>query len=221
MKRKITLIFGMVLAMAVLSYAEIKQVSANDIQKITGGKNFTASTRTVDGKTFYELKNQDGKVAGYLFDTGDFVNDVKGFNGPIRMLVYVSADGVLRNFQVIKSSDTPQYLIKVIQQKDRYLNKDIFQPGIANTDAVTGATYSSKGIAKTLEKAGAAFGKLIGTPSKQTPVADLPSTSGADAAAVNNPPPGGSRDIDAKQYSALIKEKRLSDKPSMYAEPAK
>jgi len=103
----------MVLAMAVLSYAEIKQVSASDIQKITGSKSFTASTRTVDGKTFFELKNQDGKVAGYLFDTGDFVNDVKGFNGPIRMLVYVSADGVLRNFQVIKSSKKTVILTKI------------------------------------------------------------------------------------------------------------
>jgi Na+-translocating ferredoxin:NAD+ oxidoreductase RnfG subunit len=221
MKRKIILLFGMVFAMTTLPSAETKQVSTNDVQKITGSKNFASSIRAVDGKTFYELKNKDGKIAGYIFDTGDFVNDVNGFSGPIRMLVYVSADGVLRNFQVIASSDTPQYLNKAIQKKDRYIDKNIFQPGIADADAVTGATYSSKGIAKTLEKAGAAFAKLIGIPSKQTPVADLPSTSDADANAVNNPPPGGSRGIDAKQYSVLIKQKRLSDKPAMYAETVK
>lgn len=221
MIRKITLICGMVCAMATLLPAEMKPLSTDDVHKITGSKSFTGAARTVDGKTFCELKDKDGKIAGYIFDTGDFASDIKGFNGPIRMLVYVSANGMLRNFQVIKSSETPQYLNKVMQQKSRYMEKDIFQSGIGDTEAVTGATYSSKGIAKTLEKAGAAFGKLIGTPSKQTPVADLPSTPGGDAAAVNNPPPGGSRDIDAKQYASLIKQKRLSDKPAMYAEPAR
>ena len=218
MIRKITLIFGMVLAMAVLSSAEIKPLSTDDIHKITGSNHFAPAIRKVDGKAFYELKDKAGKISGYIFDTGDFVHDVQGFHGPIQMLVYVSAAGVLRNFQIIKHSETPQYLNKAIQKKDRYLDKDIFQPGIGDTEAVTGATYSSKGIAKTLEKAGDAFGKLIGTPSKQTPAADLPSTSGA---AAGNPPPGGPRDIDAKQYASLIKQKRLSDKPAMYAEPAK
>ncbi len=220
MIKRITLVFSTVLAMAIGASAEIKSLSADHIQSITGSRNFTATARTVDSKTFLELKDKNGKIAGYLFDTGDFVHDVKGFNGPIQMLVYVSAAGVLRNFQIIKSSETPQYLNKVIQKKDRYLDKDIFKPGIADTEAVTGATYSSKGITKTLEKAGEAFGKLIGTPSKQTPVTDLPSTSAADAAA-NNPPPGGPRDIDAKQYTALVKQNRLSDKPALYAEPAK
>lgn len=221
MTRKITLIFATVCAMAILSSAEIKPLHADDIQKITGSKNFTPAARTVDGRTFYELKEKDGKIAGYIFDTADFASDVKGFNGPIRMLVYVSANGMLRNFQIIKSSEPPQYLNKVIQKKDRYLDKDIFQPGIGDTEAVTGATYSSKGIVKTLEKAGAAFGKLIGAPSRQTPVADLPSTPGNDTAAVSAPPPGGPRNIDAGQYAAMIKQKRLSDKPAMYAEPAK
>jgi uncharacterized protein with FMN-binding domain len=218
MKR--TLICGMVMAMAALLPAENKPAAENDIQKITGSSSFTAFTRTVDGKTFQELHSKDGKLAGYIFDTGDFVNDVKGFKGPIYMRVYVSADGVLRNFHIIKSSETTQYLSKVIQQKGRYVEKDIFMPGIADTTVVTGATYSSKGIAKTLEKAGAAFAKLIGVRLRQVPVADLPSTSDSEITA-HHPPPGGPRDIDGKQYSSLIKQKRLSNKPAMYAEPVK
>ena len=105
----------MVCALATLLPAEMKPLPAGDIQKITGSKSFTSATRTVDGKNFCELKDKDGKIAGYIFDTGDFASDIKGFNGPIRMLVYVSADGMLRNFLVIKSSETPQYLNKVMQ----------------------------------------------------------------------------------------------------------
>jgi uncharacterized protein with FMN-binding domain len=219
MKSKMALILGIGFMLSVVN-AEPGQISNSDIQKITGSKTLDSSTRQVDGKTFYELKYKDSKIAGYIFNTGDFVNDIRGFKGPIRMLVYVSADGTLRNFQVIASSETPKYLGKVIQNKNRYIDKSIFQPGMANTDAVTGATFSSKAIAQTLEKAGAAFAKLIGIESKQVPVANLPSTA-AEPDADKEPPPGGTRNIDAKEYQTLIKEKRLSSQPAMFAEPGK
>lgn len=215
MKTKI-LIGAAMTAMAVQLCAASNSLSADDVQTLAGNSKFTAVARNADGKTFHELKNQDGKLVGYIFDTGDFVSDIKGFNGPIRMLAYVSADGALRNFKVIKHGETPTFLNKALQQKERYLDQNIFQPGIGNAEAVTGATYSSKGIAKTLEKAGAAFGKLIGAPSKQVPVADLPATDGC-AAAIAAPPPGGPRNIDAKRYADQIKQKRLSDKPALYA----
>lgn len=223
MKSKMALILGIGLLTAVSGYAETKPLSNSDIQKITGGKAFAATSRQTDGKTYYELKQKDGKLAGYIFDTGDFVNDIKGYKGkaPIRMLAYVSPDGILKNFQVIASSETPKYLSKVMQNKSRYIDKSVFEPGMGNTDAVTGATFSSKAIAKTLEKAGVAFAKLIGITSRQTAFTELPSTSAADADTDKNPPPGGSRNIDAKEYRELIKQKRLSSQPAMFAETVK
>jgi len=144
-----------------LTTMEVKAISADDVHNITGIKDADFSTKAISGKTFIELHDRNGKTSGYVFDTVDFVHDVKGFKGPIRLLVYISSDGILKNFQIIKSSDYAKYLNKVMKKKNQYLNKDISQPGIAATDAVTGATYSSRGIAKTLEKAGIAFTKLI------------------------------------------------------------
>jgi transcriptional regulator of nitric oxide reductase len=220
MKSKMALILGIGFMLSVV-HAEPGQISNSDIQKITGSKTLDSSTRQVDGKTFYELKYKGSKIAGYIFNTGDFVNDIRGFKGPIRMLVYVSADGTLRNFKVIASSESPKYLGKVVQNKNRYIDKNIFQPGMSNIDAVTGATFSSKAIAQTLEKAGAAFAKLIGIESKQVPSANLPSTYAAEPDTDKEPPPGGPRNIDAKEYQALIKEKRLSSQSAMFAEPVK
>jgi Na+-translocating ferredoxin:NAD+ oxidoreductase RnfG subunit len=223
MKSKMALILGIGFLMAVSGYAETKPLSNSDIQKITGSKAFAATSRLADGKTYYELKYKDGKLAGYIFNTGDFVNDIKGYRGkaPIRMLAYVSTDGILKNFQVIASSETPKFLDKVLQNKSRYIDKSVFEPGMGSTDAVTGATFSSRAIAKTLEKAGIAFAKLIGIKSKQATITELPSTYAADADTDKTPPPGGSRNIDAKEYQELIKQKRLSGQPAMFAEPVK
>ncbi|MHB9138241.1 MAG: FMN-binding protein [Victivallaceae bacterium] len=219
MRSKMALILGTVFLLALSGNAETKPLQNSDIQKITGNKTFTALARQIDGKAFYELKHKDGKIAGYIFDTGDFVNDIKGFKGPIRMLAYVSPDGILKNFQIVSSSETPKYLGKVMQNKNRYIDKSVFDQGMGNTDAVTGATFSSKAIAQTLEKAGGAFAKLIGIKCKQTTAAELPSTYAADAD--KNPPPGGPRNIDVKEYQELIKQKRLSNHPAMFAEPVK
>lgn len=126
MHKTATWILGMIFTTVMLTTMEVKAISADDACNITGIKDVDFSTRAVNGKTFIELRDRNGKTSGYVFNTGDFVNDVKGFKGQIHMLVYISSDGILKNFQITQSSDTQKYLNRVIKKKNQYLNNSHF-----------------------------------------------------------------------------------------------
>lgn len=93
---------------------------------------------------------------GYLFSTEETAPGVRGYAGPITLLVFANPDFTLRGCAVIKHTETPS-IAGGIERKSwlkqfRGLGpEDAFEVG-KTIDAVSGATYSSKAVARTLQR---------------------------------------------------------------------
>ena len=168
----------------------------------------TAQTANLNGKSFnyYKVKGP-GKSQGYIFSSEGLVKGIKGYGGEIKLLLYTDEKGKLLNFIVLKHRETPEMLNKVKARKQELLDKNIFSAKTAfKTDAVTGATYSSKALVKTLNSAGKAFKTMLSGEKSITQTDSRPL----------RPPPGAARDIDAETYRKLISRKQLSNHKAMY-----
>lgn len=109
---------------------------------------------------YCEAEQPSGKKA-YIFRSSD-LTEVNGYNGPLSLAVMTDTSGSPLDFKILKSADSPAYLQKAMKDKETYLQRNIFS-SFEEKDlaAVTGATYSSKGISKALSASGNKFAELV------------------------------------------------------------
>ena len=77
---------------------------------------------------------------------------MKGFNGPTPLLIALDADGRIKNIVLLENQETPNFAKRVVEgglyeawnglTVDEALGKDV--------DAISGATYTSNGVKKSL-----------------------------------------------------------------------
>ena len=101
----------------------------------------------------YVVKNKKGKTIGAVLLSSPYSDDIKGFNGPTPLQIALDKDGKIIEVRVLDNNETPSFLNRVINAGfleswngltvEEALNKEV--------DAVSGATYSSNGIQKTLK----------------------------------------------------------------------
>ena len=101
----------------------------------------------------YAVKNKKGKVIGTVLLSSPYSDDIKGFNGPTPLQIAMDEKGKIIEVRVLDNDETPSFLKRVINAgfldswngltAEEALNKEV--------DAVSGATYSSNGIQKSLK----------------------------------------------------------------------
>ena len=101
----------------------------------------------------YAVKDKAGKVIGTVLLSSPYSDDIKGFNGPTPLQIAMDKQGRIIEVRVLDNDETPNFLNRVINAgfleswngltANEALNKEV--------DAVSGATYSSNGIQKSLK----------------------------------------------------------------------
>jgi spermidine synthase len=98
---------------------------------------------------------KDGAVAEVVFSTFETAPDIRGYAGPVELIVRMKTDGTIRSVRLGKHSETPSYVSEV----PGWLKKRFFglEPSRAITgedgvDALTGATISTQAIKRILAK---------------------------------------------------------------------
>lgn len=86
----------------------------------------------------------------FIIDSRDFAPDVKGFAGPLRLSLRLDPSGRIKDFSLIESSETDEYLERAMADKSIYLK-------VQGDVAVSGATFSSTAISKTLKASAGRF----------------------------------------------------------------
>ena len=110
-----------------------------------------AKVQTVD-TAYYEVKDAKGNKLGTVLFSSPYSNGVKGFNGPTPLLIALDADGRIKNIVLLENQETPNFAKRVVEgglyeawnglTVDEALGKDV--------DAISGATYTSNGVKKSL-----------------------------------------------------------------------
>lgn len=101
----------------------------------------------------YAVKDEKGKVIGMVLLSSPYSDEIMGFNGPTPLQIALDAEGKIIEVRVLDNDETPKFLQRVIDAGfldswdgltvEEALNKEV--------DAVSGATYSSKGIQNSLK----------------------------------------------------------------------
>ena len=110
-----------------------------------------AKTKAID-TAYYEVKDTKGNKLGTVLFSSPYSDNIKGFNGPTPLLIALDAEGRIKNVVLLENQETPFYAKLVVNgglydawnglTPDDALNKDV--------DAVSGATYTSNGVKKSL-----------------------------------------------------------------------
>ena len=120
----------------------------------------SVSTTLPDGAaiTYFTETGPGGETAGYLFDTRVLAGGVYGYGGPLVLAVSVDPAGIVRDYRILQSLETPVYLDFVRSWRQELVGKNIFeaQPFV-QVDALSGATLTCNALMAALEQAGHRF----------------------------------------------------------------
>ena len=110
-----------------------------------------AKTKAID-TAYYEVRNAHGDLLGTVLFSSPYSDGVKGFNGPTPLLIALDAEGRIKDVVLLDNKETPQFAQRVVNgglyaswnglTVDEALNAEV--------DAVSGATFTSNGVKKSL-----------------------------------------------------------------------
>ncbi|NIA12483.1 MAG: 4Fe-4S binding protein [Nitrospiraceae bacterium] len=128
---------------------------------------------------YFAVTESDDRAKGYVFPCDPWASKVYGYLGPIQLAAYTDAQGVLLDYAVLRSYETPSYLYHVESFHDRLMGASLFTAGpFDGVDAVSGATITDVAIRRTLTLAGQGFARdVLGVNGELEPA---PAPSAAD-----------------------------------------
>jgi Na+-translocating ferredoxin:NAD+ oxidoreductase RnfG subunit len=119
-----------------------------------------------DGTTleFLEIHNETGDLDGYAFHTEAIGGEAVGYGGRIVLAVILDTATGIRELRIIKSNETPSYLIPVVSWMKGIVGRRLgSKDPLADVDTVTGATITSSSVRQILDEAGRRFtGEILG-----------------------------------------------------------
>jgi len=93
-------------------------------------------------------------LAGLAFMTTDITPEIRGYAGPIKILVGMTPEGSIAKAHVISHSETPSYVFELDTFLDQFTTKNIknvFQLG-QDIDGISRATITSEAVARAVDK---------------------------------------------------------------------
>ena len=110
-----------------------------------------AKTSTID-TAFYEIQNDKGEKLGTILFSSPYSDGIKGFNGPTPLLITLDAKGHIKDVVLLANQETPWYA-QHVKEGGLYQEWVGLTPTEAigkDVDAISGATYTSNGVKKSL-----------------------------------------------------------------------
>ena len=138
---------------------KLPELPVSEVQPYFGD---AAKTKAID-TAYYEVKDAKGHKLGTVLFSSPYSDGVKGFNGPTPLLIALDAEGRIKNIVLLENQETPNFAKRVVDgglyeawnglTVDEALGKDV--------DAISGATYTSNGVKKSLKARLEAYQKQL------------------------------------------------------------
>ena len=111
-----------------------------------------AKTKAID-TAFYEVKDAKGAKLGTVLYSSPYSDNVKGFNGPTPLLIALDAEGRIKNVVLLDNQETPNFAQRVVDGGlyEAWNGLTVDEALAKEVDAVSGATYTSKGVKNSLK----------------------------------------------------------------------
>lgn len=150
---------GLTIALSILSFAQCTSYTPTEkdlpVETLTELQTAFPKAAFVEltAEATYAVKDLHGKVIGTVLLSSPYSDGINGFNGPTPLQIAMDHHGKIIEVRVLDNDETPNFLKRVIDAgflnswngltAEEALNKEV--------DAVSGATYSSRGIQNSLK----------------------------------------------------------------------
>ncbi|MHC4475779.1 MAG: 4Fe-4S binding protein [Planctomycetota bacterium] len=112
--------------------------------------------------SYFDIYDANENPLGHIFSSQDLAPEVRGFGGRINLGIYLDTTGVLVDFHIIRSNETPAYLDLLGEWPKRLKGRRLFGPQpLADVHTVTGATVTCKAILAALQTSAHSFATEI------------------------------------------------------------
>ncbi|MBR5982958.1 MAG: 4Fe-4S binding protein [Bacteroidales bacterium] len=100
----------------------------------------------------YLLYDKSEKMVGKALFSMPYCADIKGYNGNIPLVILLSPDGKVQKIHLLDNTETPSFLNRVVEKGflENWTGLSVDEAKAKQVDAVTGATYSSSAISKSV-----------------------------------------------------------------------
>ncbi len=104
---------------------------------------------------------QGGKKAGHVVASSYFAKDVTGFKGATPLLIYIDRGKIIRHIYALPNNDTASFFTRATSLLKQWIGKSATAGAKLKVDAVTGATYSSRGVTGNMKAALEAYNRYV------------------------------------------------------------
>ncbi len=110
-----------------------------------------AKTKAID-TAYYEVKDAKGNKLGTVLFSSPYSDNIKGFNGPTPLLIALDAEGRIKDVVLLENQETPVYAKRVVEGGlyQAWNGLTVDEALDNQVDAISGATYTSNGVKKSL-----------------------------------------------------------------------
>lgn len=121
------------------------------LAKVSGSERFTFKETP-----YPHYVGENSKDSGFTVSLSTIppAGDIRGYGGPINLLLSVSSEGLIKGVRLVESRETPSYMRGLEQWLDRLSGRSVLGPFSREIDAMTGATITCRAIVRIVEKTG-------------------------------------------------------------------
>lgn len=158
---KITKLFfaGLIIALSTLSFSSCSNYKPTEkdlpIETLTELQVAFPKATYVEltAEATYAVKDAKGKVIGTVLLSSPYSDGINGFNGPTPLQIALDNSGKIIEVRVLDNDETPNFLKRVTDAGylDSWNGLTVEEALNKEVDAVSGATYSSRGIQNSLK----------------------------------------------------------------------
>lgn len=101
---------------------------------------------------YYKVKDAEGQLIGTVLLSAPYSTSVKGYNGPTPLIIALDAEDRITDVVLLDNNETPRYAERVAKGGlyDSWDGLSVAEALDKQVDAVTGATFTSNGVKKSL-----------------------------------------------------------------------
>ena len=103
--------------------------------------------------SYFAVKNAEDETIGSVLLSSPYSDGIKGYAGKTPLLIALNSEGKIIQIKLLANHETPGFLKRVINSgfMESWNGLTVDEALLKNVDAVSGATYSSKGIQNSLK----------------------------------------------------------------------
>ena len=150
-----SLVFAAVAVVVLLSCMQVREARVAGEEERDNWRAFFPSGREVRpvsglkaGEEAYEVLGKNGTLLGWVFRTDRIDPEVKGLVDQLGVLVAVSIDRRIIGVRLLEHGDTPSHVKKLTDEFYGQFRGRSADDRWTEIDTVTGATFSSSGVAR-------------------------------------------------------------------------